>query len=54
VDAIRVTVTRGDVVEAVHVVHAAATDGDGWGDPRLAFQLRSAAKPIQAIPFVDG
>ncbi len=53
-DAIRVTVTRGDVVEATHLVHAATTDGGTWGDPALAFYLRSAAKPIQAIPFVEG
>ena len=45
---------RGDVVEATHVVHAAITDGDTWGDPSLAFWFRSAAKPIQAIPFVEG
>ena len=46
--------TRGDVVEATHLVHAATTDGETWGDPSLAFCLRSAAKPIQAIPFVEG
>ena len=45
---------RGDVVEATHVVHAATTDGEAWGDSTLAFWFRSAAKPIQAIPFVDG
>jgi L-asparaginase II len=54
VDAIRVTVRRGDVVEAVHRVHVATTDGESWGDPELTFFFRSAAKPIQAIPFVDG
>jgi len=54
VDAIRVTVRRGDVVEAVHVVHAATSGGESWGDPGLTFYLRSAAKPIQAIPFVEG
>jgi L-asparaginase II len=54
VDAIRVTVTRGDVVEATHLVHAATTEGERWGDPSLAFWFRSAAKPIQAIPFVEG
>jgi L-asparaginase II len=42
------------VVEATHVVHAAIADGDTWGDPSLAFWFRSAAKPIQAIPFVEG
>jgi L-asparaginase II len=54
VDPIRVTVRRGGVVEAVHRVHAATTDGEAWGDPELTFLLRSSSKPIQAIPFVDG
>jgi len=54
VDAIRVTVRRGDVVEATHRVHVATTDGESWGDPSLAFFLRSSSKPIQAIPFVEG
>src|SRR5207249_3616026 len=53
VDAIRVTVRRGDVVEAVHRVHAATTEGERWGDD-LRFLLRSSAKPLQAIPFVEG
>ena len=52
-DAIRVTVRRGDVVEAVHRVHVATTDGERWGDD-LHFLLRSSSKPIQAIPFVEG
>jgi L-asparaginase II len=54
VDAIRVTVRRGDVVEATHRVHVATTGGESWGDPHLAFFLRSSSKPIQAIPFVEG
>ncbi len=45
---------RGDVVEAVHRVHVAATDGRSFGDPSLTFFLRSSSKPIQAIPFVEG
>jgi len=53
-DAIRVVVKRGAVVEAVHRVHAATTWGDTWGDPSLAFLLRSSVKPLQAIPFVEG
>ena len=52
-DAIRVTVRRGHVVEAVHRVHVATTDGERWGDD-LRFLLRSSSKPIQAIPFVEG
>jgi L-asparaginase II len=52
--AIAVQVVRGNVVEAVHHVHVATTDGACWGDPQLTFFLRSSAKPIQAIPFVEG
>jgi L-asparaginase len=51
---ILVAVRRGDVVEAVHRVHAATTDGRSFGDPELVCFLRSAAKPLQAIPFVEG
>jgi L-asparaginase II len=54
VDAIRVTVRRGDVVEATHRVHVATTGGAVWGDPELRFYLRSSAKPLQAVPFVEG
>jgi L-asparaginase II len=54
VDPIRVTVRRGQVIEAVHRVHVAATDGRAWGDPGLVCFLRSSAKPIQAIPFLEG
>jgi L-asparaginase II len=54
VDAIRVTVRRGAVVEATHRVHVATTDGEVWGDRDLAFYFRSSSKPIQAIPFVEG
>jgi L-asparaginase II len=51
-DAIRVTVRRGDVVEAVHHVHVRATDGTAAGDDLTCF-LRSSLKPIQAIPLVE-
>jgi L-asparaginase II len=55
VDVIRVAVTRGDVVEAVHLVHAAAVrDGElvaAAGDPELVAFLRSSAKPLQALPL---
>jgi L-asparaginase II len=54
VDAIRVTVRRGVVVEAVHRVHAATTAGEVWGNDRLTFFLRSSVKPLQAIPFLEG
>ena len=55
-DPILVEVTRGDVVEAVHVVHAVAVrDGSvvaEAGDPRRMTYLRSSAKPLQALPLV--
>jgi L-asparaginase II len=54
-DPIQVEVTRGDVVEAVHTVHAVAVlDGRivaEVGDPRLLTFLRSSAKPLQALPL---
>ena len=48
-----VAVRRGEIVESVHRVHAAAVQ-DGAvvaaaGDPHLSASLRSAAKPIQAL-----
>jgi L-asparaginase II len=56
VEPIVVEVTRGDVVEARHVVHAVAVrDGRvelAFGDPGLVSYLRSSAKPIQALPVV--
>ena len=51
-DAIRVTVLRGDVVEAVHHVHARSTDGDAVGEDVHCF-LRSSLKPVQAIPLAE-
>jgi L-asparaginase II len=56
VEPIVVEVTRGEVVEARHVVHAVAVrDGRvelAAGDPSLVTYLRSSAKPIQALPVV--
>ena len=45
---------RGEIVEAVHVVHAVAVQ-DGAvvaeaGDPSLVAFMRSSSKPIQALP----
>jgi len=52
---IRVTVLRGETVESEHRVHAVAVrDGDivaSAGDPDLVTFMRSAAKPIQALPL---
>ncbi|HEX4745256.1 MAG TPA: asparaginase [Gaiellaceae bacterium] len=51
-----VETTRGDVVEAVHRVHAVAvSDGaivESAGDPSYVTYFRSAAKPFQALPLV--
>jgi len=56
VDPIVVEVTRGEVVEARHVVHAAVVrDGRlelAAGDAGLVTFLRSSAKPIQALPVL--
>ena len=52
---IRVTVLRGETVESVHHVHAVAVrEGEtvaSAGDPELVTFMRSAAKPIQALPL---
>ena len=51
---------RGGVVEARHRVHAVVVDAAGTvlgaaGDPDWPCMLRSAAKPLQALPAVrDG
>jgi L-asparaginase II len=50
-----VAVRRGEILESVHLVHAVAVQ-DGAvvaeaGDPTLPASLRSAAKPIQALPL---
>ena len=55
-EALRVTVRRGVVEEAEHLVHAVAVrDGavvEQAGEPELVAYLRSSAKPFQAIPVV--
>ena len=52
---IRVAVRRGKTVESVHRVHAAAVRAGeivaSAGDPTLVTFMRSAAKPIQALPL---
>jgi L-asparaginase II len=52
---IRVSVSRGEVVEAVHLVHAVAVR-DGAviaqaGDSSLVAFMRSSSKPLQAVPL---
>ena len=55
---ISVLVRRGDTVESVHRVHAAAVrDGEleaAAGDPDLFTFMRSSAKPLQALPLARG
>jgi L-asparaginase II len=52
---LRVAVRRGTFVESVHEVHGVAVrDGEtiaAFGDPAFTASLRSAAKPIQALPL---
>jgi L-asparaginase II len=52
---LRVAVRRGDVVEAVHRVHAVAVqDGSvvaAAGDSSLIAFMRSSSKPLQAVPL---
>src|SRR5919198_2247058 len=52
---LRVSVHRGDIVEAIHRVHAVAVQ-DGAviaeaGDPGLVAFMRSSSKPLQAVPL---
>jgi L-asparaginase II len=55
VDAISVAVERGGLVESRHRVHAVvvrdARIERSWGDPGTVAYLRSAAKPLQALPL---
>jgi L-asparaginase II len=52
---LRVSVRRGNVVEAVHRVHAVAVHGGAVvaeaGDSGLLAFMRSSSKPLQAIPL---
>src|SRR5215218_47385 len=54
-EALRVAVRRGEFVECVHEVHAVAIrEGEtivSAGDALLVASLRSAAKPLQALPL---
>lgn len=52
------TAWRGDVAEAVYRGHIAVVDASGAtvtaiGDPAAPAPLRSCAKPLQALPFVE-
>ena len=53
-----VRVWRGAAVESIHAVHAAVVGANGRvllyrGDPDARAFLRSAAKPVQALPVVE-
>ena len=53
-----VDVTRGDLVECVHLGALAVVDAGGLllhsiGDPRLVTYPRSSAKPLQVLPFIE-
>jgi L-asparaginase II len=53
-----VEVWRGPVVESLHYGAAAVVDANGrlvasFGDPYTVTFLRSAAKPYQALPFIE-
>ena len=53
-----IEVTRGALVESVHLGAMALVDVDGcmhasWGDPGLVTYLRSTAKPLQALPVLE-
>lgn len=53
-----VEIFRAGQIESRHKVSFAIVDVDGhvrssWGDPDLVTYLRSSAKPLQAIPFVE-
>ena len=51
-------VTRGDILESIHVGHAAIVDETGqvieaWGDPDRVILPRSSCKMIQALPLLE-
>src|SRR5215210_1487062 len=51
-------VARGDLVESIHYGSIAVVDSNGklissYGDPQAVAFLRSSAKPLQALPFVE-
>ena len=50
--------TRGKIVESTHFGAVAVVDSSGhllaWhGDPKLVTFMRSSAKPLQALPFIE-
>ena len=50
--------SRGEFVESIHYGSIAISDNQGrlvawYGDPHTTTFLRSAAKPFQALPFIE-
>lgn len=50
--------TRGEIVESIHFGAAAVVNSRGdlvahLGDPNLITNMRSSAKPVQALPFIE-
>jgi L-asparaginase II len=56
-DPLTVAVERGGIVESTHRVHAVSVHHgeivDAHGDPDLVTFMRSAAKPLQALPLAE-
>jgi L-asparaginase II len=55
---VMVELTRGPLVESVHFGALAVADAQGrlvaqYGDPALVANLRSSAKPFQALPLIE-
>lgn len=55
---LQVHITRGSMIESSHLVNAAVSDASGkivkaWGDVTTPVYLRSAIKPLQAIPLLE-
>lgn len=50
--------TRGNIVESIHFGAIAVVDSSGhllawYGDPKTITFMRSSAKPLQALPFIE-
>ncbi|MGB8212956.1 MAG: asparaginase [Anaerolineales bacterium] len=50
--------TRGNIVESTHYGAVAVVDSSGcllawYGDPKVVTFMRSSAKPLQALPFIE-
>lgn len=57
-ESLLVEVSRGSMVESIHLVDAVAVTADGdiiaaWGDVEREIYARSSAKPLQALPLIE-